>query len=421
VPRTAIVPGLVLALALALALSRPLACAGADSDALLQADGAQALASTGTEAAPDADALPPSTDIKALPTAAAGDAPPSPAGEGRHPLAAAALGPGPGEACEPVVDPAELRTFILYFENDTFAGSDDQYTNAVRLTYLSKDLDRYEQSWLPRWAVDLLGLIPRPRGDQGVHNVGLSIGQSIYTPEDTQAEVLQKDDRPYAGWLYGAVALHAKNETRLDSFEIAAGVVGPAALGEEAQNGVHSIRRLDTAKGWENQLENEPGVALTWRAVWREVQTQRADWESDFLPHLGVTLGNVAAFASAGFEARWGPVVPNDFGTNQIKPGGIATTPSAPGCGPAALGGFTWHLFTGLDMRAVARDIFLDGNSFEDSHRVDKIPLVADVNAGAAAEWKMWKLTYSYVYRTPEFTDQESQQVFGSLTVSRFF
>ncbi len=43
-----------------------------------------------------------------------------------------------------------------------------------------------------------------------------------------------------------------------------------------------------------------------------------------------------------------------------------------------------WSLFSGIEARAVAHDIFLDGNSFAKSYSVEKKPFVYDANAGVA-------------------------------------
>ena len=46
--------------------------------------------------------------------------------------------------------------------------------------------------------------------------------------------------------------------------------------------------------------------------------------------------------------------------------------------------GFNWYLFAGLEGRAVFRNIFLDGNTFTDSHSVDSKHFVGDIQAGLA-------------------------------------
>jgi hypothetical protein len=70
----------------------------------------------------------------------------------------------------------------------------------------------------------------------------------------------------------------------------------------------------------------------------------------------------------------------------------------------------------------VARDIFLDGNTFRDSPGVDKRPFVADLSYGAGIIAGRWQLTFTQVYRTREFEAQlHKYNEFGSLTISCAF
>jgi hypothetical protein len=42
-----------------------------------------------------------------------------------------------------VPPPIENRsTFIIYFENDLFSGTDEYYTNALKLSWISKNLEK---------------------------------------------------------------------------------------------------------------------------------------------------------------------------------------------------------------------------------------------------------------------------------------
>lgn len=63
---------------------------------------------------------------------------------------------------------------------------------------------------------------------------------------------------------------------------------------------------------------------------------------------------------------------------------------------------------------AAARDIFLDGNSVRDSHRVKGEPFVAAFAGG-------WKLSFARVFRSGGFADQPSRHSYGSFTVNRDF
>ncbi len=101
-----------------------------------------------------------------------------------------------------------------------------------------------------------------------------------------------------------------------------------------------------------------------------EHYTSGFDWE--ILPHAGAALGTVRTFANVGGEIRAGLNLPDDFGTPSIGP---AATTSTPVDGNMASDRSRFdlgvYLFARVDGRAVARNIFLDGNTFSNSHSVD--------------------------------------------------
>jgi lipid A 3-O-deacylase len=66
----------------------------------------------------------------------------------------------------------------------------------------------------------------------------------------------------------------------------------------------------------------------------------------------------------------------------------------------------------------VARNIFLDGNSFRDGLSVDKKPLVGDVQLGIAGTVGDARIAYTHVFLTKEFRGQQQGDSFGSLSVS---
>jgi hypothetical protein len=157
--------------------------------------------------------------------------------------------------------------------------------------------------------------------------------------------------------------------------------------------------------------------------MWRWPKHERRsgfDWE--ILPHAGAAVGTVRTFANAGAELRAGLNLPDDFGTSSIGP---AATTSTPVDGMMAANR-SWfdvgaYLFARVDGRAVARNIFLDGNTFSNSHSVDSNVFVADLSAGAALNYKNTKLAYALVYRTEEFKGQDGGQVFGTVSLNWTF
>ncbi|MES2739144.1 MAG: lipid A deacylase LpxR family protein [Verrucomicrobiota bacterium] len=315
------------------------------------------------------------------------------------------------------VDPNRFGTLSFYFENDLFGNTDANYTNGTRIGWTSPNLKKFgDDPTLGQMA----GYFDGFGTDTYERNVAITLGQSMFTPMDTDARTLVQDQRPYAGWLYVGMGLIWKNERVKNSLVFNVGVVGPWSYAEETQRLVHEARDIDYPQGWDNQLGNEIGVNVSYERMWR-IRDRRDshgfDW--DILPYAGVTLGNVMTHGTIGTEVRFGYNLPDDFGTGAITES--ATTPTAlenPYTSKSWVNRLGFHFFLRGEGRAVARNIFLDGNTFRDSHSVDKYPLVADLSAGIAVNWKNTKLSYAYTYRTREYRGQDEGQIFGSITLS---
>jgi len=311
--------------------------------------------------------------------------------------------------------PAASGTWTVNVENDRIANTDRHYTNGVRLGWVSEAEDGDN---LPE-VRDTLQML-YPLADVRGGRLGLEMGHNIYTPADTEARTLQTDDRPYAGWLYVSGSLYAETgkglgdhftET-LDKMALEVGVVGPAALGKQVQNEYHKLIGVATSKGWEHQLENEPGINLIGERKWRHKALRFYGLEADAIPHVGASLGNVYTHLNTGLTLRIGQELYVDYGPPLIRP-------SLSGFGavnPAEK--FSWYAFAGVDGRWVLRNIFLDGNTFADSHSVDKKPLVGDFVAGVALTYHNVRVAFTHVMRTREFDTQAEPDRFGAVSLS---
>ena len=298
-------------------------------------------------------------------------------------------------------------TLSVVLENDMFYNVDQHYTNGVGFIWVpSRDKPT------PEWVRKVASVVPWiPREGELLH--GYAFGQSMFTPADTDATNPPQWDRPYAGWLYGLVGMGVATGQRLDLLSLSVGIVGPASLAEQTQKAVHELRGIDVPKGWDTQLHNEPAVVLTYQLSKREWAT--TTWlgnRFDITPHVGGAIGNVFTYANAGFTLRYGEQLPNDFGPPRIQPGLLGSAEFAP------TKGFNWYVFAGFEGRAVARNIFLDGNTFRDSRSVDKKSWVGDLQFGLVLDWPGTRLSYTHVRRTKEFNTQGKNDEFGALSVS---
>ena len=307
-------------------------------------------------------------------------------------------------------------TFTVVSENDKyFAGSDRHYTNGFKLTWLGET--NLNES--PAFVKFVTGILPwMDQKTQDWHyKVGFALGQNQYTPTDTDTPLLQPFDRPYAAWLYGSILLQAQLDRQLRLIEISAGVIGPAALGEPIQNAWHDVIHVPHANGWSNQLHNEPGLQISWERryrTWQFSPAATAPLSCDLILRHRVTLGNVAAHLAGGVVIRAGWHLPPDFGADLIRPAGGNTA-------NGTLQRFSAQVYASGEARAVARDIFLDGNTWQASPSVDKREIVADLNLGFVLSWPKFQIAYTQNYRTKEFYGQAQRDVFGSIGFSFFF
>jgi hypothetical protein len=325
----------------------------------------------------------------------------------RLPIAAALLAAlaAPPAAAQERAAGEHYGTWTFTYENDLLAGTDRYYTSGVQAAWRSPTYDP------PAWLAAVTSGPLFPAG--GVPRWGLALGQNIFTPDDTDRRDPDPLDRPYAGWLYGAVSLSSATAREYGSVELQLGVVGPSALGEQTQNNVHDFLNIDRAFGWDRQIKDEPGVNLVLTRQWRfNSDPVLDDIAVGIVPTLIGSLGNVQTYAAAGLMVRFGNELDADFGPPRMRPSISGSAFYQPD------GRWGWYVFAGVEGRVVARDIFLDGNTWRDSRSVDREVLVGDAIAGAALIMPFARLTLTYTARSREFETQRETAQYGSVSLS---
>jgi hypothetical protein len=311
-------------------------------------------------------------------------------------------------------------TFSFYLENDFFFHIDRYYTSGVKLSWISPDLkDDTEDLGLARWFYSLFKgafFVDRPEFH---HAVSFSIGNDIYTPNDLTRSDLIENERPYAGMTYIGIGFHNKSSRRMSTLEFDLGIVGPHSFSEAFQKTIHTWFGYEDPYGWDHQLKDEPALRIIYDHKWKLLKWQLGgDYGFDWITYVRGGLGNVYTGAGLGMEVRWGFILPDDFGTFPIRPGGDVTDIKGRSSGFSRQGRFGVHVFAAVEGQAVLRDIFLDGNTFRDSHSVDKEPFVADLMVGVVLRVNRFKIFYSQVYLTRRFKTQLYKQRYGSLNLS---
>ena len=297
-------------------------------------------------------------------------------------------------------------TFSLLFENDIFYKTDRDYTNGVEFSYTTAAQDT------PKLFVDIAHWLPF-FSTSGSVRASYALGQSIYTPSHLNVIDPPLTDRPYAGFLYGGIGLADDTGEKLDQIDLQIGIIGPSSLAADTQIFVHKIFNDRPPLGWHTQLRGEPAIVLTYSRNVKLIPRQSfAGLFIDVEPHYGGAVGNVYDYVNVGAMARIGFNIPDDYGPLRIEP-------SLPGSGSfQSTGDIGAYIFAGVDGRAIARNLFLDGNTWESSRHVDKNILVGDFEFGAAVTFNFMQVSFTHVIRTKEYKSQTAADQFGAVNLS---
>lgn len=318
------------------------------------------------------------------------------------------------------VVPDNPGRFTVINENDYYASNDDRhYTQGARLSYLSGRVTQ-DGFWDQPFRF-FNAVTPFFGGADPKRKYAVLVGQNLFTPENTLLPTPDGHDRPYAAWFYTGVSMLQETQQpshhTLENFELLGGVVGRWALGGVTQNDYHQFIGVKPSLGWLNQLQNEPGIILTYERKWRFQQPIYRNFAVDIIPELGVSGGNIMTYGQGGVMVRFGQNLGADYGPAHIRPSLSGTDWFD---ADQLDGKFGWYVFAGVQGRAVARNIFLDGNTFVSSPHVNKRPLVADFTGGASLFWSnAIRLDFSITQRTYEFYGQTGHKDrFGGINLT---
>jgi lipid A 3-O-deacylase len=307
------------------------------------------------------------------------------------------------------VPPGDSALIVtLQTENDLVGRTDRNYTAGLRLGIT-----------LPTGVMpNFVSTAGRALMGDGIQRLSLDLSQTLFTPRDTAATVPNPRDRPYAAVLTSQFNLvHDTDRTRT-LLGLGLGVIGPAAQGENLQNGFHDLINVRAANGWAYQIKNMPVVQIVGAQIWRLPVFGGATGglEVDVVPSVSAAVGTWRDYAQVGGQIRIGQGLKTDFGTSRISPGltgADAYTPTRD---------FVWYVFAGADGQAVAWDATLDGNEFAHGPHVNRNWFVGELEAGVATIWHGMRFSYTHVFQTQEFRGQRGGLFqFGSFTVAARF
>jgi hypothetical protein len=288
----------------------------------------------------------------------------------------AAISQSPPAPAATVAPSSTSRTLTLRIDNDAFDfwrmpynRPDEDYTSGVHITYGGGDA--------PLWARHFIKGLPSCTTATGSCRTSrVELGQDIYTAGLTSEDPKPPaGSRPSAGWLYLSDAARVLTARRVDELDVSIGVTGRPSLGEFTQTLVHRLApAYNRPTDWSNQVGFEPGLIVRYEQRRRAeiVSNEPIGW--DFIPRFGASVGNVSTEADVGFQTRIGWMLAHPW------------LPETPKLRVAIL--------AGASEKAVARDLFLDGNTFPSGEHVGHEPFVTSGELSVELRYQWLMLTY---------------------------
>ena len=261
---------------------------------------------------------------------------------------------------------AQSPYWYLQLENDAGFDTDRWYSSGIRLARVSSH-GGYDLEW--------------------------ALTQEIYTPE-AKRFTLGTIDRGPTALILLSLARHDPAPLCLQTVELALGVRGPSAGGQETTDFVHrviSAREID----WTYQEPDQLAARLSFT---------RSHRIEEAAIHYGAQLGTDRSFAHAGAEWRFGA----DLASSVLR---FAPTP------PPRAGEARWGGFVGASVRAVARDDLM-GRSYDQALPAPEPERVVGRAAAGLGMVRSWgSVMFTLVFDTRDFEGQRVPHRFGSLAV----
>jgi len=224
------------------------------------------------------------------------------------------------------------RYFRFNYENDFFTASDLYYTQGYQFELVTP--------WLRKNPVNHLFL----KLKNSEQKYGLVFENLGYIPTSIKIANIQYGDRPYAATIAlksFLVSTDTLRRSRLSS-SLVVGMIGPVALGNEIQTGIHKWIGDEIPRGWHNQIAND--LVLDYELAY-EKQLFRYKRLMALNLDAKAHMGTFNTFASLGVNATFG----------------LINTPFAPVNNTKK---FAAYVFTQPHFKAIGYDASMQGGVF---------------------------------------------------------
>lgn len=296
---------------------------------------------------------------------------------------------------------------ILHFawDNDLLVAKDRGYTNGLRLSWLNTPVKVDDTATRFHWLPGFSAL-----GNSSQQAYGLSLRQSIITPEDIEVVPPLLDDLPYAGHLSIDAGVFRWTQRQLVGYELSIGVVGPESGAESTQRWFHKMIGSSRPRGWHHQLGTDwqGGVRATYghRFELPSLNTLEQEW----IAISRASLDTYRSGAEFGMSWRLGRNLPRNFAPDYAS---LSSSAALPGLFSHSLPG--WSIFASASSEWVPHS-YLGRNAAPYQYHQES--LVWHAGIGAALHGKNWHLAVTLRASTDQDATHDDALTFGTASLS---
>ncbi|MFN0291180.1 lipid A deacylase LpxR family protein [Pedobacter helvus] len=280
-------------------------------------------------------------------------------------------------------------------DNDAYLwyGQDRYYTNGL-FVYFRRALDQQ-----------------KIKGNLEKATYEISAGQKMFNPISGYRPDPATHDRPFAAYLYGGVqaSIFYKNESLL-KVGVNLGTVGPGALGEEAQDLLHSIVGFYEVQGWNYQITND--FAANANAQYAKLLHRSSDKVVDFTLDTYANVGTTYNGAGLGVVFRAGDI--NQLFNSSHYNAAISNKNKT-----EKLKKKEFYFYAKPQLNYVAYDATVQGSLFNENSPVtfDVKPLVFSQTLGFNYSSPRFTIDYSVIFLTKEIRSTAKAHQYGSISM----
>ncbi|PST81727.1 DUF2219 domain-containing protein [Pedobacter yulinensis] len=280
-------------------------------------------------------------------------------------------------------------------DNDAylFYGQDRYYTNGLYIYYRHAADQQHLRSGLEKRIWEF------------------SAGQGMYNPISGYSPEAGQQDRPFAGYLFAGAALNQlySNESAL-KLAVQAGVIGPAALGREAQELLHRIVGFYEIRGWEYQVRED--LALNFSASYNRLIFRPAEGDFDLSAEGYANVGTAFSGAGAAAVFRLGRI--NQFFHSAYLQASASNAPKQ-----KALHASEFFLYVKPQLNLVAYDATIQGGMFNRDSPVTfgAKPFVFVQQLGLNYSSQRFTIDFGLTFKSKEVKSTARPHQYGSVSM----